>query len=484
MRRAQNQQSGAAEFRGSPSEGCGNRVLRIRRQMSSDGRQPGHFAAPADGRRRGFRARRDAAARRASDASESRRETTTTGFSTGASPCASSATGFRAGLDAVMLAAAVPGARGRRGAGAGRGAGTASLCLAARVDGCAASRASRSTRSLPASSERERAVESARPCEAVCARRLRSAARPEARLRARLLQSAVPRRRRGLARRGARPGAARRGPLADWMETGVKRTVRGGTFTAIIRADRLGEALAALAATRRRDLSALAARGRASQARDRAGDERRARAARAACRPGAARGGWTLHARSGCRAARWRGAAAGEARMRHVVFTRCAARVRRGDGRAALCHRRSGADGLSAISRSMPSRAATATRDGTSGAGGIDFNYGGAPDLQLTAVVPLEYDSRAGGPETGIGNIELAAKYRFLHQDDFGWDVAVFPRVFLPSASAQCRRPACLVPAAALGGEGFRRLVDLRRRRLRAQPRRRTRRTIARSAGR
>jgi hypothetical protein len=74
----------------------------------------------------------------------------------------------------------------------------------------------------------------------------------------------------------------------------------------------------------------------------------------------------------------------------------------------------------------------TTARDGTSGAGGIDFNYGGARDLQLTAVVPFEYD---GPGRTGIGNIELAAKYRFLHQDDFGWDVAVFPRVFLPSAS-------------------------------------------------
>jgi hypothetical protein len=78
----------------------------------------------------------------------------------------------------------------------------------------------------------------------------------------------------------------------------------------------------------------------------------------------------------------------------------------------------------------------TTARDGTGGASGIDFNYGGAPDLQLTAVLPLEYDSPShSGTVAGIGNIELAAKYRFLHQEDFGWDVAVFPRVFLPSAS-------------------------------------------------
>lgn len=80
--------------------------------------------------------------------------------------------------------------------------------------------------------------------------------------------------------------------------------------------------------------------------------------------------------------------------------------------------------------------AGTNTRDGTGGAGGIDFNYGGAPDLQLTMVLPLEYDSPVVGTTVaGFGNVELAAKYRFLHQDHFGWDVAIFPRIFLPSAS-------------------------------------------------
>lgn len=70
--------------------------------------------------------------------------------------------------------------------------------------------------------------------------------------------------------------------------------------------------------------------------------------------------------------------------------------------------------------------------DGMAGESGIDFNYGGAPDLQLTAVLPLAYD--AGG-RTGLGNVELAAKYKFLHQDDAGIDLAVFPRLFLPSAT-------------------------------------------------
>jgi hypothetical protein len=78
----------------------------------------------------------------------------------------------------------------------------------------------------------------------------------------------------------------------------------------------------------------------------------------------------------------------------------------------------------------------TATRDGVSGSGGVDFNYGGAPNLQLTATVPAGWDiPRPGQQRLGLGNIELAAKYRFLRQSTFGWDVAVFPRVFLPSPS-------------------------------------------------
>jgi Putative MetA-pathway of phenol degradation len=80
----------------------------------------------------------------------------------------------------------------------------------------------------------------------------------------------------------------------------------------------------------------------------------------------------------------------------------------------------------------------TETGDGASGAGGLDFNYGATPDLQLTAVFPVAYDNPSGSHSAaGLANIELAAKFRFLHKADLGWDVAVFPRLFLPSASAQ-----------------------------------------------
>jgi hypothetical protein len=78
----------------------------------------------------------------------------------------------------------------------------------------------------------------------------------------------------------------------------------------------------------------------------------------------------------------------------------------------------------------------TATKGDIGGATGVDFNYGAAPDLQLTATLPAGFDRpAAAGTSFGLSNIELAAKYRFLHQDSFGLDVSVFPRVFLPSPS-------------------------------------------------
>src|SRR5262249_32674845 len=76
------------------------------------------------------------------------------------------------------------------------------------------------------------------------------------------------------------------------------------------------------------------------------------------------------------------------------------------------------------------------TENGTTGAGGIDFNYGGAPNLQHSPTLPVGYARSHGGALlAGPSNVELAAKYRFLTQANFGLDVAIFPRVFLPSAS-------------------------------------------------
>ncbi|HVX04668.1 MAG TPA: transporter [Rhodanobacteraceae bacterium] len=77
------------------------------------------------------------------------------------------------------------------------------------------------------------------------------------------------------------------------------------------------------------------------------------------------------------------------------------------------------------------------SRDGRDGSAGIDFNYGAAPNLQLTATLPIAWNApAAGNGATGLGNIELAAKYQFLHQQASGVDAAIFPRVFLPAGSS------------------------------------------------
>lgn len=87
--------------------------------------------------------------------------------------------------------------------------------------------------------------------------------------------------------------------------------------------------------------------------------------------------------------------------------------------------------------------------EGTNGESGVDFNYGALPNVQLTAVVPMAYSlPRDSTSAIGVGNVELAAKYRFSHQQEIGWDIAVFPRVFLPSGSSRVgdNHPALLLP--------------------------------------
>lgn len=89
----------------------------------------------------------------------------------------------------------------------------------------------------------------------------------------------------------------------------------------------------------------------------------------------------------------------------------------------------------------------------TGGEGGIDLNYGGFRDTQLTLTLPFAYDRADGHTSTGMGVVEAAAKYKFIHQDKDGWvpDVAVFPRFFLPTAPARfgSRRTNFLLPVWA-----------------------------------
>jgi hypothetical protein len=99
-----------------------------------------------------------------------------------------------------------------------------------------------------------------------------------------------------------------------------------------------------------------------------------------------------------------------------------------------------------------------------SGEFGLDLNYGAAKDAQLTMVVPTAYDN---GRDFGAGDLQLAAKYKFLHQSDGSWlpDVAFFPRAFVPTGVRfDPDRPGILLPIWAekdfgpwsvFGGGGF-----------------------------
>lgn len=75
-------------------------------------------------------------------------------------------------------------------------------------------------------------------------------------------------------------------------------------------------------------------------------------------------------------------------------------------------------------------------RGATDGDGGLDIDYGAAPDLQLTLGLPVAYEKSVGS-HMGMGDIEAAAKYRFLHQAAGSAlpDVAFFPTVSIPTAS-------------------------------------------------
>lgn len=155
-----------------------------------------------------------------------------------------SETGFRSGLDAVMLAAAVPARAGDKVLELGAGAGTASLCLMARVPGLALTGVEIDP-ALVALANQNAAANGAT---------------------ARFVTADIFRLPQDLRQDHdhvfcnppfhdedrAPPQADRaralmdEGKLSDWLKTGMQRTVSGGFFTVILRTDRLAEALAAL----------------------------------------------------------------------------------------------------------------------------------------------------------------------------------------------------------------------------------------------
>ena len=153
-------------------------------------------------------------------------------------------TGFRSGLDAVMLAAAVPARDGQTVLELGAGAGTAALCLKARVPGVVITgveidkslamlaadnaAANHMTASFVAADIFALPTEVKRDFDQVFCNppfHGEGQASPD---------------------EGRATALMDRGRLEDWLKLGLQRTVSSGTFTTILRADRLNQALAAL----------------------------------------------------------------------------------------------------------------------------------------------------------------------------------------------------------------------------------------------
>jgi hypothetical protein len=82
---------------------------------------------------------------------------------------------------------------------------------------------------------------------------------------------------------------------------------------------------------------------------------------------------------------------------------------------------------------------------------GLDLNYGPVRDVQLTATLPLSFEhERASAWQSGTGDLQLAIKYRFLHDENKGVSAAIFPRIFLPTSSLRSgERAQLLLPVWA-----------------------------------
>jgi tRNA1(Val) A37 N6-methylase TrmN6 len=155
--------------------------------------------------------------------------------------------GFRSGLDAVMLAAAVPAQAGDTVLELGSGAGVATLCLAARVPDCTIIGVEVAAELVSLANDNAAANEMAGRVTFVQADVLNLPSElrmefdhvfcnppfhdPEG--------ERSPDGGRALALQDS-------GDLKRWLEMGVKRTASNGSFTIVLRADRLGEALDAL----------------------------------------------------------------------------------------------------------------------------------------------------------------------------------------------------------------------------------------------
>jgi tRNA1(Val) A37 N6-methylase TrmN6 len=158
--------------------------------------------------------------------------------------------GFRAGLDAVMLAAAVPARMGDMVLELGSGAGTASLCLAARIPEISITGAEIESDLVGTSNHNATANQMGDRVVFVTVDALDLPTDMKRDYDHVMCNPPFhgddgersPDEARALATHDE-------GSLATWLDVGVRRTASGGTFTAIVRADRLSETLMALPQT-------------------------------------------------------------------------------------------------------------------------------------------------------------------------------------------------------------------------------------------
>jgi tRNA1Val (adenine37-N6)-methyltransferase len=157
------------------------------------------------------------------------------------------ADGFRSGLDAVMLAAAVPAAGGEDVLELGCGAAVAGLCLAARVQGCTITGIDSEAFLVSLAGDNARTNTMASRFTFVAADAL--SAPPELRRNYDHVFCNPP------FHDGTGPRSPSRaratalhddGQLRKWLASGLKRVRGKGSFTVIVRADRLGQVLADL----------------------------------------------------------------------------------------------------------------------------------------------------------------------------------------------------------------------------------------------
>src|SRR6185437_9531951 len=68
----------------------------------------------------------------------------------------------------------------------------------------------------------------------------------------------------------------------------------------------------------------------------------------------------------------------------------------------------------------------------------FELNYGVAPDLQLHMIAPLGYDApSSSASHYGFADLELGAKYRFLHETNWRPQVGAFPLLETPTGTRE-----------------------------------------------